>query len=51
MKGPQSAAKAKAPRELPVDESDPIDVAMRDRKNAGSAESVINAADAKKQKL
>jgi len=47
MKGPQSAAKTKL-REIPVDETDPIDVAMRDRKGAGSAESVISAADAKK---
>ena len=38
-------------RDEPVDESDPIDVAMRDRKNAGSADTVINAAEAKKKKL
>ena len=38
-------------RDLPVDESDPIDVAMRDRKDAGSADTVISAADAKKKKL
>ena len=38
-------------RDEPVDESDPIDVAMRDRKNAGSTDTVINAADAKKKKL
>ena len=38
-------------REQPVDESDPIDVAMRDRKDAGSADTVISAADAKKKKI
>ena len=35
-------------RDEPIDESDPIDVPMRDRKNAGKTDSVINAADAKK---
>mmetsp|Transcript_18569 Transcript_18569/g.24983 ORF Transcript_18569/g.24983 Transcript_18569/m.24983 type:complete len:124 (+) Transcript_18569:1522-1893(+) len=37
---------------MPVDESDPIDVAMRDRKVVGgSVDSVISAADVKAQKL
>ena len=35
----------------PVDESDPIDVAFRDRKAAGSVESQVKEADAKKKKL
>lgn len=51
---PPGKAEAAAPakqRDEPVDESDPIDVAMRDRKAAGSADSVISAADAKKKKI
>lgn len=48
MKEPVSAAK---PKNIPVDENDPIDVAMRDRKQAGSVDTQISAADAKKQKL
>ena len=47
---PQKDSAAKV-REQPVDESDPIDVAMRDRKGAGSADTVISAADAKKKKI
>jgi len=51
VKGPQSSSKNVSLRELPVDESDQIDVAMRDRKQAGSTDTVINAADAKKKNL
>ena len=47
----KSVSAAKVPRDLPVDENDPIDVAMRERKDAGSLESQISAADAKKKKL
>ena len=40
-----------AAKAIPVDESDPIDVAMRDRKAAGSMDTAITPADAKKKKL
>jgi len=38
-------------KDLPVDENDPIDVAFRERKNAGSIESVITGMDANRKKI
>ena len=45
------ASEKKVKKSEPVDESDPIDVAFRDRKAAGSVESQVKEADAKKKKL
>lgn len=36
---------------MPVDENDPIDLAMSQRKAAGATDTQINAADAKKKKI
>ena len=55
---PKSAAGAKQPsaknlgtKQDPIDESDPIDVAISARKAAGATDTVIMGMDAKKKKL